>query len=134
MPRTTRATRAIRAIVATFAVALLLRTACSGGGTAGLSVISTSTTETADGTVIDVTVGDPSASSADSRVTVPLGEEVTILVTSPAADVIHVHGYDHREDVVAGEQASLTFTADIPGVFEVELEDSGVKLVELEVR
>lgn len=84
--------------------------------------------------VIDLTVRDGEVSGADRRVTIPLGTAVTLTVTSDAADVIHVHGYDLHQDVPAGGSAELAFTADIPGVFEVELEDTGVRLVELEVR
>ena len=67
-------------------------------------------------------------------VTLDAGTEVTLAVTSDTADHIHVHGYDLVQDIAAGETAELTFTADIPGVFEVELEDSATHLVELQVQ
>lgn len=84
--------------------------------------------------VIELTVRDGEVSGAEARTPVPLGSEVTISVTSDVDDVIHLHGYDVHQDVSAGTTAALTFTADIPGVFEVELEDAGLRLVELEVR
>lgn len=62
-----------------------------------------------------------------------MGETVTLRVRSDVADHVHLHGYDVFQDVDAGETAELTFEADIPGVFEVELEDAGIQLVELEV-
>jgi heme/copper-type cytochrome/quinol oxidase subunit 2 len=58
---------------------------------------------------------------------------VTVRVTSDVADEIHVHGYDLKQDVEAGSTAEISFTADIPGVFEVELENAGFKLADLEV-
>lgn len=67
-------------------------------------------------------------------VTVEAGTDVELVVTSDVADHVHVHGYDLFEDVGAGETVTLSFTADIPGVFEVELEDSTTHLLELEVR
>ncbi len=67
------------------------------------------------------------------RFEVPLGETVTIRVTSDVAEEIHVHGYDLTLELVAGTTGELTFVADIPGVFEVELERSHLPLFDLEV-
>jgi hypothetical protein len=91
-------------------------------------------TEAAAGTVLEFTVAGGEVTGGEDRATVPVGDEVTIHVTADGDDEIHVHGYDLHQDVVAGEEATLTFTADIPGVFEVELEDSGLVLTKLEVR
>ncbi len=63
---------------------------------------------------------------------VSLGEEVTVRVTGTSTDRVHVHGYDLFIDLVDGA-GDLTFMAVIPGVFEIELEDSGTLLVRLEV-
>lgn len=57
---------------------------------------------------------------------------MTVRVSGDSDDHVHIHGYDlflHLEDG-AGE---LAFTADIPGVFEIELEEAGILLVRLEV-
>jgi hypothetical protein len=64
---------------------------------------------------------------------VTAGSEVTLNVTSDVADEIHVHGYDEKADVEGGGTATITFTADIPGQFEVELEGAHLKLVVLRV-
>jgi hypothetical protein len=68
------------------------------------------------------------------RETVKQGAQVTLRVTSDVADELHVHTYDLKLDLVAGQSADLTFLAKVPGVFEVELEDRGKKVLELEVR
>lgn len=83
------------------------------------------------GVTLEYTGGQVSGDTA--RVEVPLGEPVTLVVTSDVADEVHVHGYD-RSVAVAGDPARLRFRADIPGVFEVELEQRGVLLTQLEVR
>ena len=70
----------------------------------------------------------------DSRVSVPLGKTVRLVVTSDVADEVHVHGYDKSAAVAAGETGVVEFPATIPGVFEVELEQRGTKLLELAVR
>ena len=67
------------------------------------------------------------------RVEVDLGSVVALMVTSDAAEEVHVHGYDILRAVSEGHPAHLAFTAEIPGVFEVELEGSGRLLLLLEI-
>lgn len=62
------------------------------------------------------------------------GEEVSFRVRHPAAEEVHVHGYDISRDLEAGRTATITFPADIAGRFEVELELSGQPLGTIEVR
>jgi hypothetical protein len=69
-----------------------------------------------------------------ARDSVARGRTVVMTVTSDVADHVHVHGYDLMADVAPGAPATIRFTADAPGRFEIELEDSGVQIAELEVR
>lgn len=82
---------------------------------------------------IEVTVSDGEV-HGPGTVDLEAGTQVELVVTSDVDDHVHVHGYDLFEDVTAAESATLTFTADIPGAFEVELEDRALRLVELRVR
>ena len=93
----------------------------------------TTTTTAAGLTVIEVTYTDGGVKGADGRVAVDTGEQVRIEVTSDVADEVHLHGYDLTADVAAGTPAVIEFIADIPGIFEVELEDAGTLLFELQV-
>ena len=68
------------------------------------------------------------------RVEVPLGSDVVLRVTSDVADELHLHGYDEKADLRAGVPGELRFRADIPGIFELELEQVGKKLTRLQVR
>jgi len=68
------------------------------------------------------------------RDSVAKGRDVVITVTSDVADEVHVHGYDLMADVAPGSPATISFTADAPGRFEIELENTGVQIAELEVR
>lgn len=67
------------------------------------------------------------------RVDVGLDSVVAILVTSDTAEEVHVHGYDILHPVAAGQPSEFSFPAEIPGVFEVELEGSGRLLLQLTV-
>lgn len=83
--------------------------------------------------VLTVTVTAGKASGDTDRVMIPLGTPVTINITSDAADEMHVHGYDKEARIPAGGTGTVSFTADIPGVFEVELHESGLQLLQLQV-
>jgi len=87
----------------------------------------------ADG-VIEVTITGGVVEGGVQRRGVKQGSPVTLRFTSDAADEIHVHTYDLRQDLTPGQSADITFLAKIPGVFEVELENRKRKVLELEVR
>ena len=122
------------------AAALLLLAACGDGDDAptvasGSSTPATvSTGPTTAATVLAVTVRGGSVVEGASRQRATLGQPVTVRVTSDVADEVHVHGYDKTVPVAAGRTAELTFVANTPGVFEVEIEKSHKVLFSLEVR
>lgn len=82
---------------------------------------------------ITIKVSGGKASGDTGRVAVPLGTPVIVSVTSDVADEIHVHGYDRKVKVPAGATGSVAFNANTAGVFEVELEDSKLPLLQLQV-
>ena len=67
------------------------------------------------------------------RVEADVGSVVALMVTSDIAEEVHVHTYDILRAVSEGNPAHFAFTAEIPGVFEVELEGSGRLLLLLEI-
>ncbi len=72
-------------------------------------------------------------SGVDGQANVSLGDVVDIVVMSDVAEEVHLHSYDLKLDLQPGESGTIRFTADIPGIFEVELEDSGTLLFRLQV-
>jgi hypothetical protein len=68
------------------------------------------------------------------RATVEKGRRVVIAVTSSVSDEVHLHGYDRSVRVAPGRPARLAFRATLVGVFEVELEERGLQIAEIEVR
>ena len=140
-----------RATVAVLAaVAALTLAACGDDGSpqaTGTTTTTAATTTTGPGTTsgptitaadttptIEVTVVGGKPQGGVRREQVKTGETLVLRVTADVADEVHLHGYDKSADVAPGKPAEIRFTADIPGVFEVELEQRKVKLVELEVR
>jgi heme/copper-type cytochrome/quinol oxidase subunit 2 len=112
--------------------------ATTAATTATSSATSTSeaTTSTAgfSGKLIEIKVTGDQVETAERRVTVATGEKVRIRVQSDVADEVHVHGYDLKKDVAPGKPAVIEFTADVPGSFEVELEEAHRKLIDLQVQ
>lgn len=89
---------------------------------------------TPEGNVVRVRVAGGRVQGVEDTVDLAVGEKLTILVRSDAADEVHVHGYNLFDDVGPGEQAKIELTADIPGAFEVELESAHLLLFELQVQ
>ena len=67
------------------------------------------------------------------KIDVDQGSTVTFKVTSDQPEEVHVHGYDLSSEVALGQPAQFRFDADLPGVYEVEMEQSGIPIAELEV-
>lgn len=68
------------------------------------------------------------------RLRVNMGERVVIGVTADVSDEVHLHGYDLSRAVAPGRPARLALRAAIAGGFEIELEERGLQIGELEVR
>jgi hypothetical protein len=83
--------------------------------------------------VIEVAIVGGKPQGGVRREKVKQGSQVTLRVSSDVADELHVHSYDLKLDLKPGQSADLTFLAKIAGVFEVELEGRGTKVLELEV-
>ena len=128
-------------------VIVIVFTACGGGNDVGDDASPSPSSASAepegtkggsqpadDDVVVEVRVAGGDVTGVEDVVEVALGHDVRIEVTSDVDDEVHVHGYDHVDAVAPGNDAVLTFTADIPGVFEVELESAGTLLFELRVR
>jgi len=66
-------------------------------------------------------------------VSVAVGEQVSVWVLTDTDAEIHVHGYDLFFEATAGVPIEIALTADVPGIFEVELEETHTPLFQLEV-
>jgi hypothetical protein len=119
---------------------LLLVSGCAGGSTPGEEAATTSpassptASKTAKVMDIVVSIKDSKVSPKAHRVKVAEGSPVRILVSSDVDDEVHVHGYEIEREVSAGQSATIEFTADQTGVFEVETHESGLLLFQLQVQ
>jgi hypothetical protein len=93
----------------------------------------TKTTTTAGPVTIRVLIKGGKPVGGIQRATVKKGQKVAIVVHSDVADEVHVHGYDLHKDVDPGGTVRIVFPATITGVFEAELEDRKLQIVEFTV-
>ena len=134
---------------------MLLVVACGGGDastttTSTTTTITTTTTEptttittiatttstvaetTTTSQAIDITV-EAGLVAGPGTVSVAVGDQVSVWVLSDVDAEIHVHGYDVFFGAAAGVPTEVALTADVPGIFEVELEETHTPLFALEV-
>jgi FtsP/CotA-like multicopper oxidase with cupredoxin domain len=118
------------------AAATTVATTAATSTTTGASTGSQATTTTAgfSGVLIEATVTGDKVETASRRVRIDRGQKVRIRVQADRAEEVHLHGYDLSADVAPGGPAVIDFTADAPGVFEVELEQAHLRLFELQVQ
>ena len=147
------ASRRWAAVAVLAAVAALTLAACGDNGSPQATGTTTSTTPaattstttgpattakpttTADPTpVIEVRVAGGKVQGGVRRERLKRGDTVVLRVVADVADEVHLHGYDRTAQVAPGKPAQIRFTADITGVFEVELEQRKQPLLMLEVR
>jgi nitrous oxide reductase len=94
----------------------------------------TVTTELEKPTVVRIVIENGAPKGGIVRQTVDKGDLVLLVVQSDVADEIHLHGYDISRAVAAGGTARITFTATLPGRFEVEIEERGAQIADLTVQ
>jgi hypothetical protein len=141
MPRGATSFVALRLAVFLATGGLLLVSGCAGGSTsggtrpsAGSASPSSVAGKSAKATDIVVSVKDGKVSPKTHRVKVAVGSSVRILVSSDVDDELHVHGYEIQREVSAGQSATMEFTADQAGVFEVGTQVSNLLLLQLQVQ
>ncbi|NUR96600.1 MAG: hypothetical protein HOV67_15255 [Kribbellaceae bacterium] len=88
--------------------------------------------ETADVTV-NVTVANGKVNPSGATIKVKAGQTVLVTATSDADEELHIHGYDKELELTPGKPASVKFTANMKGTFEVETHKSGKLVAKLVV-
>jgi len=143
------------------AAAALTLTACSGGtatpsaltasssaptsstpsATSTSAPVTTSTTSTTSATspasagrTLDITVAGRTVTPTPAQVDLPVGQSLTLVVTSDHADELHAHGFEVEVPLKAGVPTSVTLTGKEAGVFEVETHEPALTLLTVAVR
>lgn len=118
---------------ATTGITQATTTTSNPGSTTSPPDTTTTTSSTTTATLPPFDLIEVDVASAPGRVPVELGRTIRLVVTADVSDEVHLHGYDIRADVAPGMPAVLEFVADIPGIFDVELEAAGQEFMQLQV-
>lgn len=68
------------------------------------------------------------------RLKVRQGRLLLLVVKADFSDEVHVHGYNRIARVRPGAPARLALRLDVAGIFEIELEERGLLIAQVEVR
>lgn len=120
-------------VAAAMAAALMFLAGCDDAASSSSTTTANAPIDTTGAATIEVGYAGGSITGGGRR-SAALRRAVVIKVTSDVADEVHLHGYDKKAEAAPGTVATITFLADKPGIFEVELEKKGLKLFELEVK
>ncbi|WP_329484740.1 cupredoxin domain-containing protein [Kribbella sp. NBC_01484] len=82
---------------------------------------------------INVTVANGKVTPSGATIKAKAGQTVLVTAVSDAADEVHIHGYDKELPLTPGKPASVKFTADMKGTFEIETHESGKLVAKLVV-
>ncbi|MEU4291714.1 cupredoxin domain-containing protein [Kribbella sp. NPDC026596] len=82
---------------------------------------------------INVTVANGKVNPSGATIKVKAGQTVLVTAVSDAADEVHIHGYDKELPLTPGKPASVKFTANMKGTFEIETHESDKLVAKLVV-
>ncbi len=88
-------------------------------------------TPTQDGVEIEIEDGQV---IGPLEIGVDAGETMTLEIKADVEDRVHIHGYEVFADIGPDQDALIQFQATLPGVFDIELEDSGLHITKLRVK
>ena len=86
------------------------------------------------GRTITITVKGSTVTPPPAQVDLPVGEMLTVVVTSDHDDELHAHGFEVEVPLKAGVPTTIILTGKDPGVFEVELHEPALTLLTVAVR
>jgi plastocyanin len=133
-------------VAAAATAAALTLAACSSSGGSGTTATSsppttsasstspTSSTPSASGRTIPIAVTGSTVTPAPTQVDLPVGQTLTLVVTSDHDDELHAHGFEVEQEIKAGVPATIALTGKEPGVYEVELHHPALTLLTVAVR
>lgn len=82
---------------------------------------------------INVTVANGKVNPSGATIKAKAGQTVLVTAVSDAPDEVHIHGYDKELPLTPGKPASVKFTANMKGTFEIETHESDKLVAKLVV-
>jgi hypothetical protein len=86
------------------------------------------------GRTIAITVKGSTVTPPPAQVDLPVGQLLTLVVTSDHDDELHAHGFEVEVPLKAGVPTQVALTGKDPGVYEVEVHHPALTLLTVAVR
>ena len=106
-------------------------TAC--GSSADSTTAGESGTSKAEGEPPTIVVRNEEAVNGVETLEYSAGEQVEFKVKSNTATEVHVHGYEIEKEVPAGGTVTVSFPAELEGIYDVEVHPAEEQIAELRV-
>lgn len=107
----------------------------TGGHTSTSSTTSPAGTSpsTPAGQPVEITVKGKQVTPRPHSMPIKVGEKLTIAVTSDHDDTLHAHGFNITKIIKANQQVVFEVTGAKPGLYEVELHDPPLRILQIAV-
>ncbi len=107
--------------------------ACGGGNDTSTTAGESGTTSKAEGEPTTIVVSNEEPVNGVETLEYSAGEHVEFKVKSNTATEVHVHGYEIEKKVPAGGTVTVSFPAELEGIYEVEVHPAEEQIAELRV-
>jgi plastocyanin len=122
-----------RTVALLFALAVATGLVACGGSGDSTTSSSGSETSKAEGEPPTIDVRDEEPVNGVETLEYSAGEQVEFKVRSNTATEVHVHGYEIEDQVPAGKTVTVSFPAELEGIYEVEVHPAEEQIAELRV-
>lgn len=107
--------------------------ACGGGNDTSTTAGESETTSKAESEPTTVVVRNEEPVNGVETLEYSAGEQVEFKVKSNTATEVHVHGYEIEKKVPAGGTVTVSFAAELEGIYEVEVHPAEEQIAELRI-
>ena len=107
--------------------------ACGGGNDTTSTAEGGSATTAAEVEPTTIVVQGEEPVNGVEKLEYSAGEQVEFKVKSDTATEVHVHGYEIEKKVPAGGTVTVSFPAELEGIYEVEVHPAEEQIAELRV-
>jgi plastocyanin len=115
------------------ALAAVVGLVACGGSSGSATTAGESGSSKAEGELLTIVVRNEEPVNGVETLEYSAGEQVEFKVKSNTATEVHVHGYEVEKKVPAGGTVTVSFPAELEGIYDVEVHPAEEQIAELRV-
>ncbi len=116
-----------------FALVAAVGLVACGGSSGGSTTAGQSGSSKGKGEPLTIVVRNEEPVDGVETLEYSAGEQVEFKVESNTATEVHVHGYEIEKEVPAGATVTVSFPAELEGIYDVEVHPAEEQIAELRV-